>query len=83
MKNFHKRTLLKIANVQMGLVYMPTTTLTWVVNKAKTTKQANADFLFLLTNKEYVRIFENWGEKNWELATTNANELMLSLRKRV
>jgi len=83
MKNFQKRTLLKMANVKMGLVYMPTTTLTWVVNKAKTTKQANADFLFLLINKEYVRIFENWGEKNWELAKINATEMMQALRERV
>ncbi len=67
----------------MGLIYMPTVTLTWVVTKAKSTKQANADFLFLLTNKEYVRIFENWGEKNWELAKINATEMMQALRERV
>ena len=72
-----------MANVNMGLIYMPTVTLTWVVNKAKTTKQANADFLFLLTNKEYVRIFENWGEKNWDLAKINAIEMMQALRERV
>jgi hypothetical protein len=83
MSNFQKRTLLKMANVNMGLIYMPTVTLTWVVNKAKTTKQANADFLFLLTNKEYVRIFENWGEKNWDLAKINAIEMMQALRERV
>ena len=83
MKNFQKRTLLKMANVNMGLIYMPTVTLTWVIKKAKSTKQANEDFLFLLTNKEYVRIFENWGEKNWDLAKINAIEMMQALRDRV
>jgi hypothetical protein len=83
MKNFQKRTLLKMANVNMGLIYMPTVTLTWVIKKAKSTKQANEDFLFLLTNKEYVRILENWGEKNWDLAKINAIEMMQALRERV
>lgn len=83
MKNFQKRTLLKMANVNMGLVNMPTIILTWVINNAKTTKGANTQFLYLLTHKEYTRILENWGEKNWDLAFENANALMLDLRKRV
>lgn len=83
MKNFQKRTLLKMANVKLGLVYMPTITLQWVVKNAKSTKGANIQFLYILTHKEYTRILENWGEKNWDLAFENANALMLDLRKRV
>ena len=83
MKNFQKRTLLKMANVNMGLVYMPTITLTWLINTTKKTKDANIKFLYILTHKEYTRILENWGEKNWDLAFENANALMLDLRKRV
>lgn len=83
MKNFQKRTLLKMANVNMGLVNFPKVTLTWVINNAKTTKGANIQFLYLLTHKEYTRILENWGEKNWDLAFDNARALMADLRKRV
>lgn len=83
MKNFQKRTLLKMANVNMGLINMPTITLKWVINNAKSTKGANIQFLYILTHKEYTRILENWGEKNWDLAFENARALMLDLRKRV
>ena len=83
MKNFQKRTLLKMANVNMGLVNFPKVTLTWLIESSKTTREANIKFFYILTHKEYTRIFENWGEKNWDLAFENARALMADLRKRV
>jgi hypothetical protein len=83
MKNFQKKTLLKMAQVKMGMVFFPHITLKIMVIKAKTTKQANVDFLFLLTALNYRRILENFGEADWNYAEQDTKEFMLELRKRV
>jgi hypothetical protein len=83
MKNYQKKTLLKMANVNMGLVNFPKLSLIIMVQDARTTKEANEFFKYVLFVKEYRRIFENWGEYNFEMANNNANELILELRKRV
>lgn len=83
MTNYQKRTLLKMAQVKMGMVFFPHITLKVLIKKAKSTKQANRDFLFLLTSLNYRRIKENFGEADWNYAEKDSKEFMLELRKRV
>lgn len=72
-----------MAEVKMGMVFFPRITLRLLIKRAKTTKQANRDFLFLLTSLNYRRIKENFGEASWEYAQKDSMEYMLELRKRV
>jgi hypothetical protein len=83
MKNFQKKTLLKMANVNMGIVNFPKLSLIFMVQKSSTTKEANELFHYILFVKEYKRIFDNWNTYDYEQAKINATNLMLDLRKRV
>lgn len=83
MTNFQKRTLIKMASVKMGLIFFPEVALKMAINSSKTTKEANRQFLHILIHKEYVRIFDNWGVKDWSEAQISAQYFMVELRKRV
>lgn len=83
MKKFQKRTLLKMANVNIGLINFPKLSLIFMVQKATTTKEANELFRYILFVKEYKRIFDNWQIYDYQAAQKNADNLILELRKRV